>query len=227
MTIFWICVAIGVLVFGAMLVSMILPQGGRAEPATFHESTKLELLWTVIPIVILVVMAYPATDVLVKIYDTGGEDMVVEVRGYQWKWQYKYLDEELNEQVSFFSNLATPRQQILGESQKGENYLLEVDNELVIPTDTKVRFLLTSNDVIHSWWVPDFGLKAGPLSPASLTKPGLTLKSRAYIAASARNCAARITAVCPWWCAPCPERRFQAVCRAARPQRRRRAAMAN
>jgi len=160
MTIFWICVAIGVLVFGAMLVSMILHRkAAGVEPATFHESTKLELLWTVIPIFILVVMAYPATDVLVKIYDTGGEDMVVEVRGYQWKWQYKYLDEELNEQVSFFSNLSTPRQQILGESQKGENYLLEVDNELVIPTDTKVRFLLTSNDVIHSWWVPDFGLK--------------------------------------------------------------------
>jgi cytochrome c oxidase subunit 2 len=160
MTILWICVAIGVVVFGAMLVSMILHRKSRGhEPATFHESTRLEILWTVIPLVILVGMAVPATSVLVEIYDTGGEDMVVEVRGYQWKWEYKYLDENLDEQVSFFSNLSTSRDQILNRTDKGEHYLLEVDNELVIPVDTKVRFLLTSNDVIHSWWMPDFGIK--------------------------------------------------------------------
>jgi cytochrome c oxidase subunit 2 len=113
----------------------------------------------VIPLVILVGMAVPATSVLVEIYDTGGEDMVVEVRGYQWKWEYKYLDENLNEQVSFFSNLATPRAQIQNLQDKGDNYLLEVDNPLVIPVGRKVRFLLTANDVIHSWWIPDFGLK--------------------------------------------------------------------
>ena len=160
MVIFWICVAIGVIVFGAMLVSMILHRKSRGhEPATFHESTKLEIAWTVVPLIILIAMAVPATAVLVKMYDTGGEDMVVEVRGYQWKWEYTYLDENLQEQVSFFSNLSTPREQIENRSDKGEFYLQEVDNPLVIPTGRKVRFLLTSNDVIHSWWVPDFGLK--------------------------------------------------------------------
>jgi len=160
MLIFWICVAIGVVVFGAMLVSMILHRKARgATPATFHESVKLEILWTLVPAAILIGMAIPSTRVLVEMYDTGGEDMVVEVRGYQWRWQYKYLDADLSEQVSFFSSLSTPRDQIMGLSEKGENYLLEVDNPLVIPVNRKVRFLLTSNDVIHSWWVPDFALK--------------------------------------------------------------------
>ena len=160
MVIFWICVAIGVIVFGAMLVSMILHRKSKGhEPATFHESTKLEIAWTVVPLIILIAMAVPATTVLVKMYDSGGEDMVVEVRGYQWKWEYTYLDENLQEQVSFFSNLSTPREQIENRAAKGEHYLKEVDNPLVIPTGRKVRFLLTSNDVIHSWWVPDFGLK--------------------------------------------------------------------
>lgn len=160
MLIFWICVAIGVVVFGAMFISIILHRKSRGvTPATFHESTRLEILWTLVPLGILIGMAIPATSVLVQMYDSGGEDMVVEVRGYQWRWQYKYLDDDLNEQVSFFSNLSTPREQILGLSEKGEHYLLEVDNPLVIPINRKVRFLLTSNDVIHSWWVPDFALK--------------------------------------------------------------------
>ena len=160
MLIFWICVAIGVVVFGAMLYSMIAHRKSVGhEPANFHESTKLELAWTIVPVFILIGMAIPATDVLVRMYDTGGEDMVIEVRGYQWKWQYKYLDEDLNEQVSFFSNLATPRTQIQNVQDKPETYLLEVDNPLIIPVGRKVRFLLTSNDVIHSWWVPDFAVK--------------------------------------------------------------------
>ena len=160
MLIFWICVAIGVVVFGAMLYSMIAHRKSVGhEPANFHESTKLELAWTIVPVFILIGMAIPATDVLVRMYDTGGEDMVIEVRGYQWKWQYKYLDEDLNEQVSFFSNLATPRTQIQNVQDKPDTYLLEVDNPLIIPVGRKVRFLLTSNDVIHSWWVPDFAVK--------------------------------------------------------------------
>ncbi len=160
MLIFWICVAIGVVVFGAMLVSIILHRKSRGvTPATFHESTRLEFIWTLVPLAILIGMAIPATNVLVQMYDTGGEDLVIEVRGYQWRWEYKYLDDDMNEQVSFFSNLATPRDQILGLEEKGENYLLEVDNPLVIPINRKVRFLLTSNDVIHAWWVPDFALK--------------------------------------------------------------------
>lgn len=160
MVIFWICVAIGVVVFGAMLISMILHRKSvGAEPATFHESTKLEIAWTVVPLVILIGMAIPATDVLVKMYDSGGEDLAIEVRGYQWKWEYTYLDSNLEEQVSFFSNLSTSRDEINNVADKSEHYLKEVDNPLVIPTGTKVRFLMTSNDVIHSWWVPDFAVK--------------------------------------------------------------------
>jgi cytochrome c oxidase subunit 2 len=130
-----------------------------AVPATFHESTKLELAWTIVPTLILIVMAIPATQVLVQMYDTGGEDMNIEVRGYQWKWQYKYLDEDYNNSYSFFSSLATPRSQISNRSEKADTYLLEVDEHLRIPINRKVRFLVTSEDVIHAWWVPDFGIK--------------------------------------------------------------------
>jgi cytochrome c oxidase subunit II len=153
-------VVIGAAVFGIILWSVIHHRKSAGyQPATFHESTRLEILWTLIPVVILIAMAWPATTTLIDIYDTGGEDMAVEVRGFQWRWQYKYLDEDLNSRFSFFSNLATPRDQIENRSAKGENYLLEVDNPLRIPVDRKVRFLLTAEDVIHAWWVPEFGLK--------------------------------------------------------------------
>jgi len=160
MTILWICVAIGVVVFGVMVWSIINHRRAAGhEAAHFHENTKLELAWTIIPTLILVLMAIPATQVLIDMYDTGGEDMAIEVRGYQWKWQYKYLDENNNNAFSFFSNLATPKDEIEGRSAKGEHYLLEVDKPLRIPTNRKVRFLLTAEDVIHAWWVPDFGIK--------------------------------------------------------------------
>lgn len=160
MLIFWICVVIGVGVFGAIFWSLIHHRKSAGfEPASFHESTKLEIAWTLVPVFILIAMAWPATTTLIDMYDTGGEDMTVEVRGFQWKWQYKYLDDDLNSQFSFFSNLATPRDEIENRSDKGEFYLLEVDNRLRIPVDRKVRFLLTSEDVIHAWWVPDFGIK--------------------------------------------------------------------
>jgi len=160
MTILWICVAIGVVVFGVMFWSIIHHRRAAGhEAAHFHENTKLELAWTIIPTLILVLMAIPATQVLIDMYDTGGEDMAIEVRGYQWKWQYKYLDENNNNAFSFFSNLATPKDEIEGRSAKGEHYLLEVDKPLRIPTNRKVRFLLTAEDVIHAWWVPDFGIK--------------------------------------------------------------------
>lgn len=160
MTILIICAVIGVVVFGAMLYSMLAHRKAMGyTPATWHEHTGVEILWTVIPFVILVVMAIPSTQALIEMYDTGGEDMTVEVRGYQWKWEYKYLDEDRNQQFRFFSTLATPPEQIRGKADKGENYLLEVDKPLVIPTGRKVRFLLTSNDVIHAFWVPDFGIK--------------------------------------------------------------------
>ena len=160
MTIFLICVAIGVVVFGVLFWSVFSHRKSRgAEPATFHESTKLELAWTIVPTIILIVMAIPATQVLIAMYDTGGEDMSIEVRGYQWKWQYKYLDDDYNNTLSFFSVMSTPREEIYNKSSKSENYLLQVDEHLRIPTNRKVRFLITAEDVIHAWWVPDFGIK--------------------------------------------------------------------
>jgi len=160
MTIFYICVAIGVVVFGVLFWSVFQHRKSKgAVAATFHDSTKLELAWTIVPTLILIVMAIPATQVLVAMYDTGGEDMNIEVRGYQWKWQYKYLDEDYNNSFSFFSNLATPKSQIVNRSAKTDTYLMEVDEHLRIPINRKVRFLVTSEDVIHAWWVPDFGIK--------------------------------------------------------------------
>ena len=160
MTIFLICVAIGVLVFGVLFWSVFKHRKSKGvEAATFHESTRLELAWTIVPTLILIVMAVPATQVLVAMYDTGGEDMSIEVRGYQWKWQYKYLDEDYNNTLSFFSVMSTPREEIYNQSVKDDNYLLQVDEHLRIPTNRKVRFLITAEDVIHAWWVPDFGIK--------------------------------------------------------------------
>ena len=160
MLIFWICVWIGALVFGVMFWSIIHHRKAAGhEAAQFHDSTALEIGWTVVPFLILIAMAVPATEVLIKMYDTGGEDMTVEVRGYQWKWQYKYLDEDYNQTFDFMSSMSTPQDEIQNKSAKGEHYLLEVDNPLRIPANRKVRFLVTAEDVIHAWWVPDFGIK--------------------------------------------------------------------
>jgi cytochrome c oxidase subunit 2 len=156
MIIFWICVVIAVVVFGVMFWSLIRYRKSKgAKAAHFHENTLVEILWTAIPLVILVVMAIPATATLRKIYDTSEAEMDVMITGHQWRWHYEYLGED----ISFFSNLATPPEQIDGREQKGENYLLEVDQPLVLPVDTKIRLLLTSNDVIHSWWVPQLAVK--------------------------------------------------------------------
>ena len=160
MLIFYICVAIGVVVFGAIFWSLIHHRKSSGQaPAQFHESTRLEIAWTLVPTLILIAMAYPATQVLVAMYDTGGEDLNIEVRGYQWRWQYKYLDDDFNSTFGFFSNMKTSQDEILGRSEKGEFYLLDVDEPLRIPTNRKVRFLITAEDVIHAWWVPDFGIK--------------------------------------------------------------------
>ncbi len=156
MTIFWICCVIGAVVFGIMFWSIIRHRKARGvQPAQFHESTKVEILWTAIPVVILIGMAIPATKTLIAMEDTSAADVTVLVTGSQWKWHYKYLDHE----IEYFSLLATPREQIANKLAKGENYLLEVDRPLVIPTGKKVRFLMTSDDVIHSWWVPAFAVK--------------------------------------------------------------------
>lgn len=160
MLVLWICVAIGAVVFGAMFWSIIHHRKSAGHKAAhFHENTKLEIAWTIVPTIILIAMAIPSTNVLIQMYDTGGEDMVVEVRGYQWKWQYKYLDENRSNTFSFFSTLATSMDERENRVSKGEHYLLEVDEPLRIPVNKKVRFLITSQDVIHAWWVPDFGIK--------------------------------------------------------------------
>ncbi|XKH02245.1 cytochrome c oxidase subunit II [Marinobacter nauticus] len=156
MTILGICVAIGVVVFGVMFWSIIAHRKSKGhKPANFHENTVVEILWTIIPFAILVAMAIPATATLIDMYDTTDADVDIKVTGYQWRWQYEYVDEEFG----FFSNLSTPMDQIENRQAKGRNYLLEVDKPLKVPVGKKVRFLLTSNDVIHSWWVPELGVK--------------------------------------------------------------------
>ncbi|MBE1300411.1 MAG: cytochrome c oxidase subunit II [Alteromonadaceae bacterium] len=156
MTIFIICVVIGAGVFAVMLWSTIFHRKSRGvKPATFHESVKVEIAWTVAPFVILIFMAIPAAQTLIAMEDTTEADITVLVTGSQWKWHYKYMDDE----VEFFSLMATQQEEIKNKFEKNPNYLLEVDRPLVIPTDKKVRFLITSDDVIHSWWVPAFAVK--------------------------------------------------------------------
>jgi cytochrome c oxidase subunit 2 len=125
------------------------------QAAQFHENTTVEVVWTIIPFLILLFMAYPATRTILAMHDTSSPDMTIKVTGYQWKWNYDYLEDG----VSFYSSLATPLAQIENREEKGEHYLLEVDNPLVVPVDTKVRVLVTASDVIHAWWVPAFGVK--------------------------------------------------------------------
>ena len=165
MTIFWVCCVIGVIVFGAMIYSIIYHRKSKgAVAAQFHESTTMEILWTVVPIVILVSMAIPATSTLLAMEDTSEADMTVKVTGIQWKWKYDYVDGDAAG-VSFISSLHPKHNEarLLGSDvdvdQFGDEYLLDVDNPLVIPTGKKVRFLLTAADVIHAWWVPDLGWK--------------------------------------------------------------------
>ena len=152
----WIIVGISVVVFGAMFWSILKHRKSVGHKASnFHENTTVEIVWTVIPVVILVAMAFPATKVLLAARDSSAPDMTIKATGYQWKWGYEYLDEG----VKFYSTLSTPRDQIEGTAEKGENYLLEVDNPVVVPVGKKVRVLTTANDVIHSWYVPDLAVK--------------------------------------------------------------------
>ena len=154
--IFWICVVIFIGVFGTMFYSLFKHRKSVGHQAVqFHENTAVEIIWTVIPFLILLFMAFPATKTVLAMKDATAPDMTIKVTGYQWKWHYDYLDDGFG----FYSNLKTPYRQIHGEEPKGEHYLLEVDNPLVVPVDTKVRVLVTANDVIHSWWVPAFGVK--------------------------------------------------------------------
>jgi cytochrome c oxidase subunit 2 len=162
MLILWICVAIGVVVFGAMIYSLVKyrkSQGAVADTSVLHND-KVEFIWTVIPVFILVAMAVPAAKTLLEIEDMSGSQLTVKATGYQWQWRYDYLDEG----IGFYSRLAESSNQARQldsgiEPTSVENYLLEVDNPLVVPEDTKVRLLLTANDVIHAWWVPQLAVK--------------------------------------------------------------------
>ena len=161
MLILWVCVAIAVAVFSVMIYSIATFRKSKgAVPATFDHSTGAEVTWTLIPVVILVAMAIPAARTLVKIEDASGSELTIKVTGYQWKWQYDYVDEG----VAYFSTLSSAhnvaRQVDSGVDVNGvDNYLLDVDNPLVVPVGKKVRVLVTAADVLHAWWVPDFGIK--------------------------------------------------------------------
>src|SRR5687767_14604169 len=155
----WIIVVIFVGVFGVMFYACFAHRKSRGHKAEqFHENTAVEIIWTVIPAVILVGMLLPVTKVVIAQKDTSAPDVTIKVTGYQWKWGYDYLRGE-GEGISFVSTLATPREQIEGTAPKGENYLLEVDNELVVPVGKKIRVITTAADVIHAWWIPAFGAK--------------------------------------------------------------------
>ncbi|ARG96281.1 cytochrome c oxidase subunit II [Legionella micdadei] len=170
-----ICAIIGIVVFGVMIYSLIHHRKSKGHtPATFHDNFRLEIVWSIIPFLILLGLAVPATKVLIRQDDSSDSDVTIKVVGYQWKWQYQYLDQG----ISFFSNLSTPFSQINNQQAKGEWYLLEVDKPLVVPVNKKIRFLVTSNDVVHSWWVPELGVKRDAIPGfmheawARIEKPG-------------------------------------------------------
>lgn len=176
MTIFWICVAIGIVVFGVMIFALVNHRKSLGvKPAQFHGNTRIEIFWAVVPFLILIIMAVPATLVLMRMEDSSKADVNIKVTGYQWKWQYEYLDEG----ISFYSNLSTPTDQMKNTAPKGQWYLLEVDNPLVVPIHKKIRFLVTASDVIHSWWVPALGIKRDAIPGfvheawARIDKPGI------------------------------------------------------
>jgi cytochrome c oxidase subunit 2 len=156
MLIVYVCLVIFVVVFSVMFYSIYKHRKSVGHKAVqFHEHHMLEVVWTIIPALILIAMAVPATKTIFAMKDTAASDMTVKVTGYQWKWEYDYLDKD----VRFISTLTTPQDQIDNKAEKGENYLLEVDNPMVVPTGKKVRVVLTAQDVIHAWWVPEFGVK--------------------------------------------------------------------
>jgi len=157
--IMWLIIVIFVGVFGFMFWSVYAHRKSKGHVAEqFHENTTVEILWTVIPALILVIIAWPVTKTVIAQKDTSAPDLTIKVTGYQWKWGYDYIKGE-GEGISFVSMLSTPREQIEGNAPKGENYLLEVDNEVVVPVGKKVRVLVTAADVIHAWWIPAFGAK--------------------------------------------------------------------
>ena len=155
----WICVVIFIGVFGMMFYAMLKHRKSVGHQAAhFHENTTVEVIWTIVPFFVLIGMAWPATKAVISQKDTSGADLTIKVTGYQWKWGYDYLKGE-GEGISFYSTLSTPREQIEGDAQKGEHYLLEVDEPLVVPVGKKVRVVITAADVLHAWWVPSLAAK--------------------------------------------------------------------
>ena len=155
----WLIIVIFVGVFGFMFWACYAHRKSKGHAAAqFHENTTVEILWTVIPALILIAIAWPVTKVVIAQKDTSAADLTLKVTGYQWKWGYDYIKGE-GEGISFISTIATPRDQIEGREPKGVNYLLEVDNEVVVPIGRKVRVILTAGDVVHAWWIPAFGAK--------------------------------------------------------------------
>ena len=155
-TTMWIIVGIAIVVYGAMFWSILKHRKSVGhKAANFHHNTMVEVVWTTIPFIILIAMAYPATKSVLAMRDASNPDMTVKITGYQWKWEYDYQQDGFK----FMSALSTPRDQLENKAPKGENYLLEVDNPLVVPVGKKVRVLITANDVIHAWWVPKLGIK--------------------------------------------------------------------
>jgi cytochrome c oxidase subunit II len=155
----WLIIVIFIGVFGFMFWACYAHRksvGHKAEQ--FHENTTVEILWTVIPAIILIAIAWPVTKVVIAQKDTSAPDITLKVTGYQWKWGYDYIKGE-GEGISFVSTLSTPRDQIENKAPKGENYLLEVDNEVVVPVGKKIRVITTAADVVHAWWIPAFGAK--------------------------------------------------------------------
>jgi cytochrome c oxidase subunit 2 len=155
-----ICLAIFIGVFGVMFYSILKHRKSLGhKAATFHESTTVEIAWTVVPFIIVILMALPATKTVVAMKDTSNADITIKATGMQWKWGYDYLKGE-GEGISFLSNLSTPREQVVDPTKvKGDNYLLEVDNPVVVPVNKKIRIVTTATDVIHAWGVPAFSVK--------------------------------------------------------------------
>lgn len=155
----WICLIIFIGVFGVMGYSIVKHRKSVGyKAANFHHSTIVELIWTVIPVLILIAISWPATKTIIAMKDTSEADITIKATGYQWMWGYDYIQGE-GEGISFYSQLSTSQDQIRNQAPKGENYLLEVDNRVVVPTGKKIRVLMTANDVIHAWWVPALGVK--------------------------------------------------------------------
>ena len=192
MTIFWICVAIGIVVFGAMLIALIYHRKSRGvKAAQFHENTTLEIFWAIVPFIILIAMAIPATIVLVRMNNYEDSQLTIKITGYQWKWKYDYLDQG----ISYYSNLSTPLDQIHNKAPKGKWYLLEVDKPLVVPVNEKIRFVVTSNDVIHSWWVPALGIKRDAI-PGFIHEAWAKIQKLELIAVNAPNYVVSIMVTC-------------------------------